>query len=139
MNIRSVLFEGIDEDTKRCGICKNHLPLGCFGKDGGAKYLRYECKSCAKTQSAIVKKIKKSEQPPAKNHICPICKKDAEAILLKNPNKKGSKKGIWCADHNHKTGKFRDWLCHKCNLGIGNLDDDPDILDAGSNYLRKHE
>lgn len=26
-------------------------------------------------------------------------------------------------DHCHRTGKFRGWLCYKCNLGIGLLGD----------------
>ena len=28
-----------------------------------------------------------------------------------------------CMDHNHKTGEFRGWLCHKCNRAAGLLDD----------------
>src|SRR5579863_5853125 len=28
------------------------------------------------------------------------------------------------ADHDHVTGKFRGWICNRCNLGIGHLGDD---------------
>src|SRR5271155_4011570 len=31
-------------------------------------------------------------------------------------------------DHDHKTGKFRGWLCSECNLGIGKLGDSLDGL-----------
>lgn len=28
-----------------------------------------------------------------------------------------------CLDHDHRTGEFRGWLCHRCNSGIGALGD----------------
>lgn len=28
-----------------------------------------------------------------------------------------------CFDHNHKTGKFRGWLCNDCNIALGRLGD----------------
>lgn len=40
-----------------------------------------------------------------------------------------------CVDHCHKTGKVRGLLCHKCNKGIGFLDDNPDILISALEYL----
>lgn len=42
-------------------------------------------------------------------------------------------------DHNHKTGAVRGLLCINCNKGIGHLKDDPALLQAAINYLRKHE
>lgn len=41
-------------------------------------------------------------------------------------------------DHNHKTGKVRGLLCHKCNHAIGNADDDPRLLRLMIGYLEKH-
>ena len=126
------LFKGAEEKTKTCGICKESLPLTMFGKDGGAKYLRYECKPCAKKQASIVSKLKKSSPPVPKDHVCPICLRSESEIKLSNPNKKG----IWCCDHDHTTNQFRGWLCHKCNLGLGNLNDDPMRLQRAIDYVK---
>ena len=44
-----------------------------------------------------------------------------------------------CVDHAHdETGRVRALLCHRCNLGIGNLMDDPALLRAAANYLERH-
>ena len=42
-----------------------------------------------------------------------------------------------CIDHDHKTGVVRGLLCHQCNLGIGNLRDDPSLLRKALTYLTK--
>jgi Recombination endonuclease VII len=41
-------------------------------------------------------------------------------------------------DHDHKTGKVREFLCHKCNRAIGLINDNPTIADNAARYLRKH-
>lgn len=57
------------------------------------------------------------------------------AICLKNtPGWKEYKR--WCVDHDHDTGYFRGILCRGCNLGIGNLQDDPKLCERAARYLR---
>lgn len=38
-------------------------------------------------------------------------------------------------DHCHTTGRFRGWLCHHCNTGLGAARDNPDILRRMIAYL----
>lgn len=47
--------------------------------------------------------------------------------------------GIICFDHCHKTGKFRGWICRRCNLVLGHVKDSTDLLNILSNYIKKHE
>ena len=49
-----------------------------------------------------------------------------------------TKQGGWHLDHNHVTGKLREFLCNPCNRGLGYLQDDPMILMKAIEYLDKH-
>lgn len=40
-------------------------------------------------------------------------------------------------DHDHQTGKFRGWLCHKCNTAIGLLGDNFEGVMRALTYLAK--
>lgn len=41
-------------------------------------------------------------------------------------------------DHCHVTGKFRGFLCHHCNVGLGFFMDDVENLLCAIEYLRRH-
>lgn len=56
------------------------------------------------------------------NFQCDICKERAVKVV----------------DHCHKTGRNRSLLCVSCNLGLGNFQDNPEILTRAIAYLRKH-
>lgn len=46
-----------------------------------------------------------------------------------------SAKNIGRVDHCHDTGKVRGLLCFNCNVGIGSLQDDIEMLRKAIKYL----
>ena len=44
--------------------------------------------------------------------------------------------GIICFDHNHNTGKFRGWICKRCNVVLGLVKDNSELLNSMVKYLR---
>ena len=48
-----------------------------------------------------------------------------------------SNKSVKCLDHNHATRIARGALCRKCNVGLGNFLDDPEILQKAVFYLER--
>lgn len=47
--------------------------------------------------------------------------------------------GKICWDHSHATGKFRGWICHRCNVILGFSKDSPELLNKLVNYIKEHE
>lgn len=41
-------------------------------------------------------------------------------------------------DHNHKTGKVRGLLCHKCNLAVSAVENYPNDFNEVFDYLEKY-
>lgn len=62
------------------------------------------------------------------NYKCAICGS-------KNP--RGFSKKCLSVDHNHKTGKVRGLLCQPCNLFLGLIKDDKNILAKTIKYLEE--
>jgi hypothetical protein len=63
---------------------------------------------------------------------CAICGRE----INKELNSKHTDKAY--ADHNHVSLKPREILCCNCNLGIGNLQENTEIMEAAIAYVKKH-
>ncbi len=53
---------------------------------------------------------------------CGICARARELVL----------------DHDHKTGESRGLLCNRCNVGLGQFVDDPELMLTAIAYLEHH-
>lgn len=43
-----------------------------------------------------------------------------------------------CGDHNHTTGEKRELLCNHCNMFLGTLENNADLVKKAEEYLLKH-
>jgi uncharacterized protein with PIN domain len=111
------------------------LPETEFSKHSASNYLRPECKKCNNLLSKQRKELRKEYGNPPDNYECPICKRSEEQISSGG----GNKTTRWVLDHNHDTNKFRGWLCHNCNMGIGAFRDNTEILQKAIEYLQNDE
>lgn len=111
---------------KKCIKCKKELPINNFSIRGNEGFRRTDCKKCVKKRTHQVVKLKKEHPLPDKNYTCPICHRKQEEFS----------RGF-SLDHDHLTGKFRGWLCHNCNTGLGLFKDSIEDLKRAIEYLEK--
>jgi hypothetical protein len=118
---------------KTCSKCKINLDDSEFSPSSGGKYLRPECKKCAKKLSKRREELKKQYGYPNLDYTCPVCLKNETEL-----KGTGGNASVWVVDHNHDTDSFRGFLCHNCNRGIGVFQDDIDRLNRAIKYLDKN-
>lgn len=115
-----------DDDTqnsnvvyKVCNNCKIRKPVQDFYKDRDGHCIN--CKICKDKINKITKNLHKTA--PQRPQACECCGKVSDSPLV--------------LDHDHETGKFRGWICIKCNLGLGRLGDTIESLMRAVEYLKK--
>jgi len=119
---------------KICSKCKLELNDSEFSPSSGGKYLRPECKTCAKKLAKRREQLKEQYNYPDTKYVCPICLKNKDEL-----KGSGGNAGVWVIDHNHETDFFRGFLCHNCNRGIGVFQDDILRLERAIRYLKNEE
>jgi hypothetical protein len=117
-------------EHKDCSKCGKSKPLHEYTNANGGNYTRPECKQCAKEARDAIAALKASVQRPDDSHTCPICGSTRSEVMKDRGKNKG-----WCLDHCHETKGFRGWICHRCNLGLGNFKDSIESLKRAVEYL----
>jgi len=139
-----VLIQNLKE--KECTKCNDIKNLDEFhfriNKKTKTKYYQSFCKNCINIYDYTAdknKKLKKAygisldeynELLSKQNGKCAICSVD-------NNGKYRNKSRAFAVDHCHTTGKIRGLLCSDCNIGIGLLKDNTDLLQSAIKYLNK--
>jgi len=128
---------------KRCSSCAVEKPHSDFHKQGDR--LRSACSSCAR--SKCKERYSKSKGEHRANGL-----KRRYGISVEQYSSILIEQGGGCAichastnvlgralyvDHDHKTGKVRGLLCHKCNTGLGSFRDSPALTRSATLYLEK--
>lgn len=83
----------------------------------------WRCKTCSRARLRAKKYGITFEQALAVPDSCEACGVESESLNV---------------DHDHLTGKFRGWLCHSCNMALGQVNDSPERLRDLIIYLRTH-
>lgn len=147
------------DGKKRCCACKQYLSVGAFGKNKNSlDGLATNCTNCRhlwyninrekmKIRSREWRKTHLGYQKTVglkykynltadeyqnlltkQNGVCAVCK-----VLLVGLNSRQTN-----VDHNHVTGKVRELLCSRCNIGLAYIEDNDFHLKAVA-YLKKHK
>lgn len=120
-------------DTKGCNLCEQDLPVEMFRSANGGGHLSPYCMPCNNKLTRVRNQLKKENPYPDKDYCCPVCDKDATQLK----RKVGIDAKVWCLDHDHKTDKFRGWICLRCNFAAGQLRDDSKAAYRLYEYLKK--
>ncbi len=125
-------------DKKICNICHILKPTKEFDVNQtdakGRKTTRPSCKDCRKIIDGVKltkqEKNKMNKLKPENGSVfeCPICMKTTIVGITAN----------LVRDHDHETGKGREWICDSCNTGLGRFKDDTKFLERVIEYLKKH-
>jgi len=92
----------------------------------GRKTTRPTCTECRKVIDGIPLKLSEKKRmtdiKPEKFFVCPICKKSSIPYITAN----------LVIDHDHDTGKAREWICDSCNTGLGRFKDNVELMQEAS-------
>lgn len=124
---------------KICNICHILKPTKEFDNNQtdakGQRTTRPSCKECrrhidgVKLSTAEKKRMDKNAPAKGSVFVCPIC--DKRSIVGVTAN--------LVRDHNHDTGKGREWICDSCNTGLGRFKDNVEFMEKVIDYLKKFD
>ena len=120
-----------------CNTCLRLLPKSDFGKDNkradGTYQTRPACKQCKRAVTKNPKAALTEEEEarrPQHGHKwqCPVC----QHVFIVGVTARVT------MDHDHDTGAFRDFICDRCNTGMGRFRNGVDALIHVAEYLEGH-
>lgn len=135
----------------KCDLTKPHSEFHKCKPNIQGKGLAYWCKLCACANGRKNHARRMKEDPEYQQYSKNKHKQQAWGLSLEEYDSlwKAQKVCSICSielvgghqthlDHNHSTGKIREFLCTNCNRGLGHFQDSPELLEKGIKYLLKH-
>jgi len=145
----------VTDTHKTCSKCKEFKPFTAFHldkKNPKGKGYAYYCKECANANTRKHHNLHKDNDEYQKKKKNSQVKRTYGIDLTEYTNKL-IQQGCKCAickidlpvsglfthlDHDHSSGKLRDFLCTNCNRGLGHFQDNKEILMSAIEYLELH-
>lgn len=130
---------------KQCSTCRRTLPVAAFSKKANDVHLyRSSCRECLNQKRAdlYLKRLLNGYCWSLDQYLALFDRQHGRCAICGENGFDGLGRSIrpcrfLCIDHSHVTGRIRGLLCDKCNLGIGNFNDDPQRLHRAAMYLRR--
>jgi hypothetical protein len=145
---------------KLCTKCKKSRRPSSFHRQStgptGTVYWRSICKKCADVQSKVWRKnnpekykaaIKRSNEKvrdaihlkqrfgiTVDQFAVLFATCDGLCTICKFPESRKNRR--LSLDHDHATGRLRGFVCSRCNIIMGCVNDDPELLERAAHYLR---
>lgn len=140
------LYTGPDQEVL-CTSCRQVLPVSAFAirTDTKVPRVRSNCKACLAANQTQKNRENHSDaqvywwaRQLAKYGLTPkewseLFASQDYACAVCGTKDNGKKR--FHVDHDHESGRVRGILCTKCNVGIGGLKDDPEIVYKAYQYL----
>ena len=112
--------DGKAKQCKECGEIKLLQDFPLFSTKGAGR--KNTCKHCSNKHATVRRRLKRQNPSPSSGD-CPACGRYTTA---------------WVLDHDHKTDRFRGYICNACNVAFGKFDDDPSTMQRSLNWLQSH-
>lgn len=119
---------------RRCWKCRQWKPLAEFQRTAKEPTGRgFTCTECGRAMGRVRSTFAQYGITRA-DFDRMYLEQDGKCAVCGKPQDGGRRLSI---GHSHETGRIRGLLCRRCNLGIGHLHDDPDLLRKAIAYLVK--
>lgn len=127
---------GVTGWCKRCFIAYSRLPhVVQKGKERWAKYMSDPKNRAYERQRSRLKSNPRQQRDATLRRTLGISLKKFEISKRCCLCRKGNRR--LCADHNHRTGKYRGALCVTCNTMLAKFERYPKLLKRLLQYLRR--
>ena len=152
---------------KKCTTCKTEKPREAFARHSKTKDgLQGQCRQCRRqyyldNQERCKEHMRQYNSTPERKARHAVMSRQATlqrkyGITVEEYNDMLAAQGGKCkicgrtdsgsvatnhlaVDHCHTTGKVRGILCDPCNRGLGLFQDNPDLTEAATAYLRRNK
>ena len=95
------------------------------------KYVNRQCRICARERNTFRQRL---YGVPLELYRDKLAAQNGRCAICGGPPGKRSLN----VDHDHVSGKVRDLHCATCNVGIGVMRDDPELLRKAADYIERH-